>query len=270
MKNRIYGLTLDNPWDAESIVNTLKKLTNPIWLRVVFDEDCRASEYEEILAILKPHVAGIMGQLLDSYFVKDISLENYKRRTRDYWARLHKFVDVWEVGNEVNGDWLGREPWQKFEAAHKYIKDQGGKTAITLYMGEPAKTPSDLEYDWELFSFSRLVEPLRESIDWVLMSSYPHDNNGYEGDWNDTINNMGLYFPNAEIGIGECGKDPDPKREPKPFPPAERIECFRHYYREIDAKITHPKFIGGYFHWYQQDFFGKKPALLGELNEVIK
>ena len=56
-----------------------------------------------------------MGEILDSFFVKNISTAAYGTRTTEYLNTLGDNVDIWEIGNEINGEWLGDTPllWPK-------------------------------------------------------------------------------------------------------------------------------------------------------------
>ena len=71
-------------------------------------------------------------------------------RFKDYVTTLGSSVDIWEVGNEINGEWLfgntrGCSPKAsvnstsqadvvtKMTEAFDYLKSQGKVTALTLY-----------------------------------------------------------------------------------------------------------------------------------------
>ena len=48
-----------------------------------------------------------MGELVDSSGMKNVSIAQYSARTSKYLAAFPTGVDVWEIGNEINGNWLG-------------------------------------------------------------------------------------------------------------------------------------------------------------------
>ena len=49
-----------------------------------------------------------MGELLDSSDERAITVAGVRARTHSYLRELGKQVAIWEVGNEVNGNWTGR------------------------------------------------------------------------------------------------------------------------------------------------------------------
>jgi hypothetical protein len=55
-------------------------------------------------------VSYLMGELLDSSDETSISAAAYNTRVKSYLAALGGQVDLWEIGNEVNGDWTGPVP----------------------------------------------------------------------------------------------------------------------------------------------------------------
>jgi hypothetical protein len=243
----IVGITLTDPWKTDKIAKKLKQLPSKPWVRVVFDEGVDAQEYISVLKALRPVVSGVLGEILDSQFVADISLREYEKRAASYFAHLRGLVDVWEVGNEVNGEWTGNNFHEKVYSAYRSIKAMGGKVAITLYYDE--------KHGWMNW-LSNVPAEMLVGADWALMSSYPHDVGGVEGDWQSTIATMGAAFPKALLGIGECGKRPVEEDGMPPFPMKERVTCFRHYYKDVFNFVKHPRFIGGGFCWYQTDTLG--------------
>jgi hypothetical protein len=127
------GITLDDvrhlttkQWKALEALETLTVI------RVVFDADTEPELYVKALDDLraltlkddkKTRKIYIMGEILDSDFLARYRWEckesegcdkgedpnrkyhDYKTRVDRYLDALHKQVDIWEVGNEVNGEW---------------------------------------------------------------------------------------------------------------------------------------------------------------------
>jgi hypothetical protein len=69
-----------------------------------------------------------MGELVDSSHVPRYTLQQYHDRTAQYLSALGNQVDMWEIGNEVNGNWTGAysdvsakiyDAWQQVHAAGK-------------------------------------------------------------------------------------------------------------------------------------------------------
>lgn len=101
-------------------------------LRIVFQGETKSQIYKCALKELKKRNYKIMGLFLDSYALSSYRikrnpadpdydsnesetdkskpieqrLHDYKRRIDDYLAALNDEVDIWEVGNEVNGEWV--------------------------------------------------------------------------------------------------------------------------------------------------------------------
>jgi hypothetical protein len=48
-----------------------------------------------------------MGELVDSSDMILYTLQQYHGRTAQYLSTLGSKIDIWEVGNEVNGNWTG-------------------------------------------------------------------------------------------------------------------------------------------------------------------
>jgi hypothetical protein len=72
---------------------------------VVFDTDEPGSYYLKPIQSFRP-VAYVMGELMDSSYACSYSVPGIISFTQNYTATLGSLVDIWEVGNEVNGSWL--------------------------------------------------------------------------------------------------------------------------------------------------------------------
>lgn len=124
-------------------------------VRVVFDANTEPSEYIAALDYLRSLKLSdgkrkiyIMGELLDSDFIAQYrweckksegctvgengeSFHDYKTRINSYLAVLDKQVDIWEVGNEVNGEWADEGCVKKSDggcfADNKEETDDSGK-----------------------------------------------------------------------------------------------------------------------------------------------
>lgn len=251
---RIIGFTVDDPWQTGPILKTLKAAHGKAGLRVVFDEGVKASEYVEILKAYKPH-AWILGELLDSASLKDCDVSCYEKRAKDY-AAIFPLYDVLEVGNEVNGDWVGSNVVEKISRAVAITKGTHIPVAITLYMDE--------QETWKAWA-RKLTPELRAQFDYAFMSHYPDDNNGHEPNWDETARMMGELFPNAELGIGEMG--PGESRF-KGTAPISRMAIASRYWR---LPVDHPKWIGFGGYWYgSQELKKYQDQFVNTLMEAMK
>jgi len=71
----------------------------------------------------------------------DVRAPRVADRTRAALRDLGEWVDVWEIGNEPNGEWAGSSPKEinaKVAAAHDVVAQAGRPTALTLnYWSSP-------------------------------------------------------------------------------------------------------------------------------------
>lgn len=86
-----------------------------------------------------------------------------------------------------------------------------------------------------------LPDDLRQGVDYVLVSYYDDDNDGYQPNWRQVFTELEILFPEAKLGIGECGTPSEHA------PMARKLQLFRHYYAM--PQYT-PRYVGGYFWWY--------------------
>ncbi len=138
-------------------------------LRIVFDPDRSPASYQAAVATARRAGLRVVGQLLDSTAMAGMSLARWRSRVADYVTTLPN-VDVWEVGNEVNGHWLGRDVPAKIAYAADYVKARGGRTMLTLYwqLGEDTSTTS--MFTW---AQAHLSSATRGSLDEIGLSLYP-------------------------------------------------------------------------------------------------
>lgn len=253
---RVVGVTIDDVEPIDDIVDSLASLSVKPTARVVFDENVPAAYYQEPVAKLHA-VSFVMGELLDSFYVKDYSQAAYEARASEYLAGLGNQVDVWEVGNEINGEWLGptADVVAKMSAAYGLVRAQGAKTALTLYYNHDCWEQADHEmFKW---AADNIPADMKQGLDRVLVSYYEDDCNGYQPDWPSVFQQLGDMFPSSQLGIGECGTTDATKKQ----------EYVQRYY---GMAIDHPRWIGGHFWWYfVQDMVPKSKPLWAVLDEVI-
>ena len=198
-----------------------------------------------------------MGELLDSFYVKSYSTAAYSARTTEYLNTLGDTVDIWEIGNEINGEWLGDTPTvvAKMTSAYDLVKARGKKTALTLYYNEECwANKSNEMFTWAQKNIST---SMKQGLDYVWISYYEDDCNDLQPDWPQVFEKLGAMFPNSKIGFGEVGtKYADRK-----------ASYINRYY---NMKISHPNYVGGYFWWYFfQDMVPSSKSLWNVLNTAI-
>ncbi|WP_049620978.1 hypothetical protein [Frateuria defendens] len=257
-KAPIYGVTIDDPSRINAIVTSLAKLPYKPTVRVVFDPDMSASEYYPYLVKLH-QVAYVMGEILDSdYF--PTTLDAYKARTKELVYGLDGVVDIWEIANEINGEWLRPHPsggsttvnaeeaaiGQMVAAAHAIVKGVGGKTAVTLYYNDDSKGTNCWEKPqdyWKTWPTSFLSSTVRQGTDYAFFSYYPYqDCPGLSPSWGSDFAALESLFPNAEVGFGEIGTSS------LSAPWSVQSGLIKAYYPMVNT-FTDPKFVGGFFWW---------------------
>ncbi len=232
----VYGVTIDAVNNLNSIVASLAHHSYRMTTRIVFDEWQPATNYAVAVNRIDS-VSNIMGEILDSYYVKDYSIQQYKDRSDEYITAFGGKVDIWEIGNEVNGEWLG--PRDSVMAKIFYAFTRAEKmnyvTAMTLYYNHNCwSNPRHEMFRW---IHENVNQKMKYGLDYVFVSYYEDDCNNYQPNWQQVFDSLHVIFPNSKLGIGECGTSYSNRKE----------EYINRYY---SMNITSKGFIGGYFWWY--------------------
>jgi hypothetical protein len=196
---------------------------------------------------------------MDSYYFPT-DINTYTARTKELVYGLNGTVDVWEIANEINGEWLRKNPngskatvnaqetaiGQMVAAANSIVKGVGGKTAITLYYNDDSKgtncwaKPQDY---WKTWPTTFLSASVRQGTDYAFFSYYPYqDCPDLKPSWEADFSALASIFPNAKIGFGEIGTSS------LSAPVSVQTGLIKTYYPMVNT-IKNPKFIGGVFWW---------------------
>jgi hypothetical protein len=260
----LYGVTVDRVNDPDQLVSALAALPERATTRVYFDRREPASYYEA--AVRQIHtVSGVMGELLDSSDERSISTQKLQTRALSYLQTLAPDVDIWEIGNEVNGDWTG--PYETVAAKLSEVYDDvaaaGGRTALTLYANEfGPEHCGDGPRELTPVQFSERYVPPRVSagVNYVLLSYYPTQCGGREPDSVEVavaLEALHSLYPNARLGFGEVGL---PRRTtPKTLASAEQIVAWAY---TLSPSLSY--YVGGYFWWYGAEDALRPQGLLRE------
>jgi hypothetical protein len=253
----LYGLTIDDISELPSIVESLKRLSRKPTARIVFDETMGPAYYRKA-AITLSSVSWLMGEILDSAYVKRFSVTGYLNRTTRYLDSMGDIVHIWEVGNEVNGEWLGTTASvvAKITGAYDLVKARGKVTALTLYYNEDCWSRRSNEmFTW---AQANIPERMKLGLDYVLVSYYEEDCNDLKPDWPTVFAKLAAMFPNSRIGFGEIGTTD----------PALKADYLTRYYT---MRINQPNYIGGHFWWYyREDMVPWTLPLWSTLNAAIQ
>jgi hypothetical protein len=255
----VYGVTLADISNINAIVTSLQHMPYVPTSRVVFDYGQPVAYYSGALQKIAPY-SYIMGQLADSSDMKNYNISTYQVHAQGFVSALSGQVDVWEVGNEVNGNWLGTNTQQKIEAAYDVVSSSKGATAITFfYMGEPSDAnncivgPGYDMFSWINSMFQLSLNPsqrsaetekIRLGLNYALISWYPDQCPGEKPDWTTVYNKLANIFPNAKVGFGEIGTATAQNGSQY------EIDEINQYYPLAKTTTLPPSYVGGYFWWY--------------------
>jgi hypothetical protein len=232
----LFGVTIDSVWNLDPVIDSLARLARRPTVRVVFDPGVSASEYASGVARVH-RVGNVMGELVDSFAVASINEAAYQARATQFVNALSGSVDIWEVGNEVNGEWLGTTASvvKKITSAYSVVANRGQPTALTLYYNEGCwAKPENEMFAW---AEANIPNQMKQKLDFVLISYYEDDCNHLKPDWPSVFQKLGRMFPNSKLGFGEVGTT-----EAKA-----KVGSIESHYA---IRNLTPNFIGGYFWWY--------------------
>jgi hypothetical protein len=240
-----------------AILESLEKLAYTPTTRVVFDEYVEPDYY--INAAKKIYqVSYVMGEILDSLYIEEYSVEEYLERTDSYLDTLGSVVDIWEIGNEINRDGLGDtfSVIEKITGAYERVKQRGGRSALTLYYNQDCfKNEANEMFKW---ASENIPAAMKRGLDYVLISYYEDDCNDLQPDWLSIFQRLAQMFPNSKLGFGEIGT----KHEER------KITYIQRYY---GMHLSVPRYIRGCFWWYgRQDFVPWTKPLWTTLNDTIQ
>jgi hypothetical protein len=186
-----------------------------------FDKEDFKAEAEEYKAAIDEisKRAFIMGEIVDSsavyscHFDPDLT-HTYLERTKAYAEVLGSSVDIWEIGNEINGEWTGwkKEDWrdpnvtiEDMEAVRERVKLElkasldalkeilpTAKTAFTFYFNDDdagkisytddpkrsEKTGKLEQYgpEYSMMKWAKDCKSIFAGADYIFISYYQDDN----------------------------------------------------------------------------------------------
>jgi hypothetical protein len=242
----LYGVTVDGIADIGQTVAGLRRLPHTPTTRIYFDVTEPAGYYKPAVNALRP-VSYLMGELLDSADEARISVRAFNARVASYLTAFGDEIDLWEIGNEVNGNWTGRYSTvrAKLVDAYRDVTAAGKRAALTLY-DDAGCGDGPAELDPVAFSRAYVPPAVRDGLGYVLLSYYPGSCHGVLGDaarWTAYFRKLHALYPHALLGFGEVGLTRPATRATRSA--AESL--IRHYY---GLAIRLPYYVGGYFWWY--------------------
>jgi hypothetical protein len=202
-----------------------------------------------------------LGQLFDSAVQKGISLDQFKDAVNRALAfpDFNKF-SAWEVGNEVNGGWLGTGMSAKIDYAAAQVKAKTGKpVCLTFYWYGVEDTLKTSLFNW---IYSNITPSIKSNLDCVTLSIYT-DQQPLGFSWDLIMTKLASIFPDKKIMVGELGYvDPSVKpyfREGSlnlSIQDGEKLYIQNRY----PASFSTANSTGGVFWWYYDtEMVGRKP-----------
>ena len=127
-----------------------------------------------------------MGELLDSSEEKAVSVAAFQAHVRSYLQALDGDVAIWEVGNEVNGNWTGPYASGRGEADARPTKTSpppvaSARSRCTPTTSAPTTAATAKPSSRRCSSANATCRaPWRQGLDYVLLSYYPTQCGGHE------------------------------------------------------------------------------------------
>src|SRR5665213_1974963 len=173
----LYGVTINDIGTIGAVVAAESRLPEYPTSRLYFNVAEPAGYYTSAVSQLHA-VSGIMGELLDSGEANGVSASVYQARVQSYLSTLGSSVDIWEIGNEANGNWTG--PYAtgaaRIAVAYRDVRRTRAHTALTLYANEYAPNNcGDGSTELTPVQYSRQYVPaaVRNGLTYVFESYYP-------------------------------------------------------------------------------------------------
>lgn len=252
----IYGLTIDDINNVSQVVAMEKTLPVVPTTRVVFDWNSKssyepASYYAPAIKSLDP-VSGVMGELLDSGYEKGVTPTTFNTMVESYLKTLGSTVNIWEIGNEVNGNWTGSysNGSTLLTDAYNDVAATGAQTALTLYANEyGANNCGDGASELTPVQYSNEYVPaaVRDGLTYVFESYYPTQCSPttYPTSAQVATEMTALHavYPNAQLGFGEMGLPNQATSSTDAT--AEKVMSWAY---SLNPNLSF--YVGGYFWWY--------------------
>ncbi len=262
----LFGVTIDRTSGLKNALAALQALPDRPTARVYFDVHEPASYYAgPVRALDGPST--VMGELLDSSDERSITVAGYQERVESYLSTLGADVGIWEIGNEVNGNWTGgyAEVAAKLTEAYDDVAAAGAPAALTLYANEfGPQHCGDGEAELTPVQFSQQYVPanVAQGLSYVFLSYYPTQCGGIEPSSEVVAQEMvrlHALYPHASLGFGEVGLPRRASRRTTAL--AEQVMSWAY---SLSPGL--PYYVGGYFWWYaSQDALGPRAPLRSAL-----
>jgi len=256
----LYGVTVDDVSGINQTIEAINRLPQKMTVRIVFDRGMSPSDYQSDVDKIDA-IAFTMGEPVDSSDMRRYSVDQYRSRFDEYVKGLGDKIDIWEVGNEVNGEWLGSssDTSAKISAGYDVVKAAGKKSALTLHFNEGEDCPTYPEFEMYSWINTYVPDKMKQGLDYVFFSYYPENCPEISPDWNAEFNKTGQIFSNSKLGYGEIGINGGTD--------AQKAALVNEFYKK---QISHARYVKGVFWWYfKEEMVPYTNYLWGVLNTAI-
>jgi len=271
----IHGITVADNRDIRKntylnkVLESMSNLTSTPTVRVTYklvgsdsNKGAKADTYLSATKAISKN-AYVLAEVLDSAYEFCFDVADHEARWNDYVSTLGDYVDIWEVGNEVNGNWLDNSdpipikgqscPWKipvttdkdviaKMINAYHIVKKAGKTAALTLYYEpNPACTTSmGPAYDPITWAIKNIPSDMKAGLDYVLLSYYRDKCLNFKPDLAALFMQFHKIFPNAKLGMGEWGYS---RGKPNKVKLTELLNEGYSFHPDV------PNWVGGVFFW---------------------
>lgn len=252
----VKGVTIDRPDVDPALWPTVVAMAGDRepWARLVFDLEQPPESYRA--AVDAAHAAGVrvLGQFLDSSDMAAVTPAEYEARVRAYLAALPD-LDMWEVGNEINGNWLGPDAGAKAAAAARLVKaTTGTRTMLTLYWQLGEDTAEASMFTW---LDAELSPEFLADLDEVSVSIWVEEH-PMGAAFDRVFATLAARLPGVRLLVGELGYGNDDLElrwwwgDPDDPTGAARAAVAADLF---GAALDRPWLAGGYWWYYEADAY---------------
>ena len=240
--------------DLDSVARMVDDSRVDGWVRLVFNERAEPETYMPVIREAHRRGLRVLGELRDSYELKGIRRDAWKRYVKKYVDALSDTkvnprcnggdasapdcdVDEWEVGNKVTGEWTADGTDKDAVGSGAYIYDAADyiknkkrsqkRILLTLYwqLGN-LKNPKFSMFEWLKKTFIEGKSPVKDKdksplkgqqglFDDIGISLYP-DKTPMGVSFDRVVTTLRTFFPlpHQRIMITELGYSPEPQTDP--------------------------------------------------------